>query len=190
MTRRRRPSADDASGAHAPHPSESSRLHKLRDGRRVLVRPVLQDDREELAQGYDELSPESRHLRFGSAPDHLSPEALVHLVDLDYDDRFALAAFVLDDPGEPGVGVARYSRLDDDHEVAEAAVTVLDAYQGLGIGTILLRDLVEVALAHGITTLTATVLWENEHLLDALQRYGATVEPLEPGLAAVRAELH
>ena len=45
--------------------------------------------------------------------------------ELDYDRHFALAAFAVDEPGEPGVGVARWIRQADDPAKAEAAVTVL-----------------------------------------------------------------
>ena len=64
-------------------------------------------------------------------------------------------------------------------------MTVLDSYCDRGIGTILLTSLVEAARARGITTFTASVLWENEELLDSLRAYGAVVVPDEPGVAAV-----
>lgn len=192
--RRRRASGDVGGGpCQSAHPSESGFLHQLRDGAHVLVRPLMESDREELATRYGQLSAQSRRLRFGSAPDRLSESALDHLVELDYDDRYALAAFMIDEPGTPGVGVARYSRVerdgDDDGDVAEVAVTVLDDYQQRGVGTALLNDLVDVARAHGITTLLGTVLWENEDLLDALRAHGAVVEPSEPGVATVRVEV-
>ena len=161
----------------------------LDNGRQILVRPLLPSDREELAVRYTELSPAARRSRFGSAPDQLSPRQLDQLVDLDFDDRFALAAVAVDEDGEPGVGVARYARHNDDPTVAEVAVVVLDEYQHRGIGSILLWDLVAVARSHGITTFTATVMWARKELLDAIRSAGATVEPAEPGIAAVRFEL-
>lgn len=163
----------------------SPRLHTLRDGHRILVRPVVASDRAELAEGYETLSPIARRARFGAAPDHLSASRLDQLVDLDYDDRFALAAVAVDDPGRPGLGVARYVRRHDDPTVAEAAVVVRDEQQGRGIATVLLESLVDVALAHGITTLTGTVMWDNTVLLDAVRAAGATVTPAEPGVATV-----
>jgi GNAT superfamily N-acetyltransferase len=161
------------------------RWHTAADGHAILVRPLLATDREQLAARYDELSPESRRARFGSPPDELSPRELDRLLDLDYDGRFALAAFVLDDGEERGVGVARYARRSDNPAVAEVAVVVLDAYQHRGIGTLLLRDLLDVARDHRITSFTATVQWASAALLDAIRAAGATVNPGEPGVAVV-----
>ncbi|MGD9700967.1 MAG: N-acetyltransferase family protein [Acidimicrobiia bacterium] len=191
---RRRASAsesrqDPESDRAEPVVAEQARIHVLRDGHRILVRPLLPVDRAQMAERYAELSPSSRRSRFGTAPDELSPHQLDQLVDLDYDDRFALGAVAVDEPGEPGVGVARYARDSDDPTAAEAAVIVIDAYQHRGIGSLLLWDLIAVARAHGITTFTATVMWESAELLDAVRCAGATVEPAEPGVAAVRFQL-
>lgn len=164
-------------------------VYTLRDGGCLLVRRLRTGDREELAAGYEELSSESRRLRFFNAPEHLSGRLLDYLVDVDGVDRFALGARMIDEPGQPGVGVARFARDHDDPSTAEAAVTVLDAYRNRGIGRILLTSLVDQARTHGITTFVASVKWENEVLLDSLRAYGAVVVPDEPGVAAVRVTL-
>lgn len=173
------------SGSGLPAPV----MHTLADGERILVRPLVADDREQLATRYAELSVTARHSRFGTSSERLSERGLDRLLDLDYDDRCALAAIAVDEPGEPGIGVARYARAHDDPRVAEAAVIVRDEYQNRGIGTILLRDLIAEARTHGIRTFTASVLWESEHLLDGLRAAGVTITPAEPGVAAVRYEL-
>jgi GNAT superfamily N-acetyltransferase len=164
-------------------------VHTLRDSGRILVRALRADDRSEMAARYEELSPASRRLRFFNAPKHLSGRLLDYLVDVDGLNRFALGAQAIDEPGHPGVGVARYSRNRDDPSTAEAAVTVLDSHCNRGIGTILLTSLADEALAHGITTFTASVMWENQVLLDSLRAIGAVVAPDEPGVAAVSVEL-
>jgi GNAT superfamily N-acetyltransferase len=158
----------------------------LSDGGRVLVRQLLPSDRAELAERYLELSPEARRLRFFNAPDHLSTRLLDYLVDVDGVDRCAIVARALDEAGTPGVGIARYARSQDDPSCAEAAVTVLDAHQGRGIGTLLMHRLAEQARRHGISTFTASVMWENRELLDSLRAMGARIEPSEPGVASVR----
>ena len=161
----------------------------LADGGQILVRQLLPSDRDELAQRYLQLSPEARRLRFFNAPDHLSERLLDYLMDVDGPDRCALVALAIDDEDTPGVGLARYVRSLDDLSAAEAAVTVLDAYQNRGIATSLLRRLNDEAQDHGISTFTASVMWENRALLDGLRALGAEVAPSEPGVASVRIAL-
>jgi GNAT superfamily N-acetyltransferase len=161
----------------------------LSDGGRVLVRQLLTTDRDELADRYLELSPEARRMRFFNAPEHLSARLLDYLVDVDGIDRCALVARALDEVDAPGVGIARYARSHDDPSCAEAAVTVLDAYQSRGIGSALMHRLAEQARRNGISTFTASVMWENRELLDGLRALGADIEPSEPGVASVRISL-
>jgi GNAT superfamily N-acetyltransferase len=169
--------------------ARAERVHTLRDGGRVLVRSLLPEDRDEIAAGYELLSPASRRLRFFNAPEHLSERLLDYLTDVDGVDRVALTARAIDEPGAPGVAIARYARDHRDPTRAEAAVTVLESHRNRGIATILLTSLVDEAVANGITTFTASVMWENTMLLDSLRVYGAVVEPDEPGVAAVRVDL-
>jgi GNAT superfamily N-acetyltransferase len=166
-----------------------TREHVLRDGTRVVVRPLVPGDRDELRERYGELSAVSRRLRFVSAPEQLSGRLLDHLLDVDYDQRHAIVAALVDSPGAPGVGIARYVRRRDDPTIAEAAVTVFDEHQGRGIGTLLLTNLVATALDHGIGAFVADVMWENAELLDRLRSVGAVVVPGEPGVASVRVAL-
>lgn len=161
----------------------------LADGGRVLVRELLASDRDELAERYLELSPGARRMRFFNAPDRLSTRLLDYLVDVDGIDRCALVARSLDDDGIPGVGIARYARSHDDPSCAEAAVTVLDAHQSRGIGSALMSQLAEQARRNGISTFTASVMWENRELLDGLRAIGADIQPSEPGVASVRIAL-
>jgi GNAT superfamily N-acetyltransferase len=169
----------------APEP----RLHHLADGTPVLVRPLVQSDRAELVAQYGQLSSRTRRLRFVSAPAHLSDRLLDHLFDVDYVDRHALVATLIDEPGTPSVGVARYYRSRADPTTADAAVTVVDGEQGRGIGTLLLTSLVADAMDNGIEAFTADILWDNSEFLDALRAVGARVIPGEPGLATVRVDL-
>jgi GNAT superfamily N-acetyltransferase len=163
--------------------------HELSDGTRVVVRPLLPSDREELVRGFEQLSSESRRLRFLSSVEHLTEDAVDYLTTLDYDDHFAFAAFDLGAPGRPGIGVARYIRDRDDPTRAEPAVTVVEAYQRRGLGSLLLVLLAEEALGHGIRTFVAYVLWENRSVLEGLTAAGARVSGEEPGVARVEIDL-
>ncbi|HLF41019.1 MAG TPA: GNAT family N-acetyltransferase [Acidimicrobiia bacterium] len=162
--------------------------HRLRDGTEVVVRPLLYSDRDEIARGFDDLSPADRRLRFLSPPRRLTDEQLEYLTNLDYDAHFALAAFPADEPG-PGIGVARYVRDPDHPEQAEVAVTVIAPYRGRGVGTLLLGVLVDEALRRGVRTCVAHVLWDNETILEPLQSLGARIASEGSGVARVEVDL-
>ena len=164
-------------------------VRALRDGTRVLIRPLLYSDRQELALRYRQLSPESRRLRFFMPPSELASRELDYLTNLDYDRHFAWAAFAIEEPGWPGIGVARYIREETDPQRAEAAVTVLDAYQGKGLGTLLLVLLAETASAKGVLTFVLHVLWENIGVVEPLRELGARIEAEEPGVARIEVDL-
>jgi len=78
------------------------------------------------------------------------------------------------DPQHPGLGVARFIRIKGEPTVGEIAITVIDAFQRRGLGTILLALLYLVAGTHGIQTLRAVVVGENTTMLKWLRNLGAT----------------
>jgi RimJ/RimL family protein N-acetyltransferase len=147
----------------------------LRDGTQILVRPVHPQDKDRLREGFARLSAQSRHRRFLTPLQQLSDRQVRYLTEIDYADHMAWVALDPSQPGEPGVGVARYVRLPDEETVAEAAVTVLDEYQGRGIGTLLLRLLAGSALEHGIRSFRGYVLADNDPMVDILDDLGASV---------------
>jgi RimJ/RimL family protein N-acetyltransferase len=160
----------------------------LASGRRVRVRPVVPEDREGLAEGVRRMSLESRYRRFFSAVPELPEAALTYLTEIDYDDHFAWAAVDLDQPGAPGIGVARYIRLPDDPEAAEVAVAVADDHHRLGIGTLLLEAVALTAREHGIRRLVATVLSDNQAGRSVLRGLGATFR-WDPDGGVLRVEM-
>lgn len=157
----------------------------LRDGTRVLLRPIEPGDRERLTEGLRRLSPRSRYLRFHTSVDHLSETHIRYLTEVDGRDHVAWIALDEDHPEIPGIGVARYVRLSDEPEVAEAAVTVADEYQGRGAGTLLLGLLAGSARTNGIEVFRNYVLTENTPMLEVFDRLGAERELEAPGLYRV-----
>ena len=138
-------------------------IHRLRDGTKVRLGLIGPADRERLAAGFEKLSPESRYLRFFSAMPRLPEDVLQRLTNTDGHNHVAIGAMLASDDrrsGE-GLGVARFIRLADAPETAEAAVAVIDEKQGLGLGTLLMRALVEVAREHGVRRFRASTLRSN-----------------------------
>jgi acetyltransferase len=92
--------------------------------------------------------------------------------------------------GEEIVGVSRYARIPGTRR-AECAIVVADGWQGLGLGTELMRTLAVAALARDIDCLEGTTLAENQRIAAWGRRFGFTVrtEPNSGGLVVVRIDL-
>jgi GNAT superfamily N-acetyltransferase len=151
----------------------------LRDGSNVVIRPVGSADAPLLADGFARLSPESRRLRFLRRKDALTPAELRYFTDVDHHDHEALGA--LDHTGGRGVGIARYVRDTGDPHSAEIAVTVVDDWQGRGLGTELLAQLSGRARAEGIRRFTALVSADNRVVAALLRSASAEVVRREHG---------
>ena len=139
---------------------------RLADGAPVFVRPIQPADVSRLRRMFDRLSPLSVYHRFFAPIPRPRPGMLERLAVVDHERREALVAIV----GDEIVAVARYEGGDSGRD-AELAVTVEDAWQHRGLGTLLSRRLAAVALARGFTAFTATVLGENRtalHLVRAV----------------------
>jgi RimJ/RimL family protein N-acetyltransferase len=154
---------------------------KLRDGTPVLIRPIRPDDKPLLVEGLSRLSEESRYRRFLAPVTALSEDQLRHLTEIDSWDHFAWVAVLREPPGR-GIGVGRYVRLHGEPTVAEAALTVVDDYQGRGLGTLLLGLLAVAARAAGIERFRAYVLEENEPVREMLEALGAEARYDSPGV--------
>jgi RimJ/RimL family protein N-acetyltransferase len=159
---------------------------RLRDGSEVTVRPIRPEDRDAIAKAFQRLSEQSRYQRFMTAVDELSPSQLDYLADVDHRDHEALVAF--DESGD-GVGVARFVRLED-RTSAEAAVTVIDEWQGRGLGSALCNLLAERARDEGINRFNALLLANNDQMHDVLASLGpAKVLSREAGTVEVEVDI-
>jgi len=155
---------------------------QLRDGSRVLVRPIRPGDSERLRDGLHRLSAASRYHRFLATVSELSEAQLRYLTHVDQVNHLAWIALDPALPWEPAVGVARCIRLPEDPAMAEVAVTVLDAYQGRGLGTLLLGLVSRSAAAQGIRTFRAYVLEDNDAMLRIFRDLGEHVGRADIGV--------
>ena len=145
----------------------------LADGRRVLFRPIEPSDKTRLQEGLKQLSPESRYRRFFRHIDHFTDQELQYLTEVDGTDHVAWMAILAEEPGEPVVGVARWIRVKNEPDVAEAAVTVVDAFHHKGIGRTLLWIIGRVAIEKGVKYFRAYTMGENSSMLGVLESFGA-----------------
>jgi RimJ/RimL family protein N-acetyltransferase len=143
----------------------------LRDGSAVLIRQVQGTDVPLLADGFARLSAASRQMRFLGVKKDLSAAELRYFTDVDHHDHEALG--VLDRASGRGVGIARYIRDAGDPQTAEIAVTIVDDWQGRGLGTELLARLSDRARQEGIRRFTALADAGNVAVAALLRNAGA-----------------
>jgi acetyl coenzyme A synthetase (ADP forming)-like protein len=166
-----------ADAVAAAYPTHREATVVLRDGSTLTIRPVRSDDAAELGRFFSDLSLESRVLRFFAAVVN-ADSSVQRMVNVNYTSSYGLVAVA----GAPAqiVGHAMYVEIEP--RKAELALAVADAYQGRGVGTILLGQLAEAAAAAGYDVLEAVVRPENHRMLQMLRESGFPVHARsEPG---------
>jgi RimJ/RimL family protein N-acetyltransferase len=118
-------------------------------------------------------------MRFLMTKKELSPAELRYFTDIDHHDHEALGA--LSHADGRGVGIARYVRLAEDPQAAEIAVTIVDGWQGRGLGTELLTRLAGRARQEGIHRFTALVADDNMAMAGLLWNMSAHLVGRSPG---------
>lgn len=163
----------------------------LRDGTPAMIWPLLPTDDKALQENYQRLSARSKYNRFLSSKPTLSPAMLRLLVDqVDAKNHIALVLVAFpDDAPEQLAGVGRLIRYTEQPSEADVAVTVADNWQGRGVGTAILAELVRQRPA-GVQEIVTRVAADNRASLAMLRRLGPTWTGLAgPGISEVRVQL-
>jgi len=157
-----------------PYPAELIQAFTLRDGTRVMVRPIRPEDRQIEKEFVQRLSDESRYFRFLGAVRELSETMLNRFTRIDYDREMALIAVVCEGGNETEIGVARYAVNADDVS-CEFAVAIADAWQGRGLGTLLMLSLISAARKRGLQVMEGIVAARNYKMLGLMTSLGFSV---------------
>lgn len=145
----------------------------LRDGTPVTVRKLGPEHRENLAEGYWRLSPDSRYQRFWVRTGEAMGEKLLDRM-LDIDPQRHEVWAVTDRSREfQGVGAASYWRSKDNPDTAEFSCTVLDEDQRNGVGTLLLAVTWLAAKRVGVKWMEGYTMPENKQAIHWLRDFGA-----------------
>jgi len=158
-----------------PYPVGLVRNWTLRDGTRIVIRPIRPEDRQIERDFVRNLSDESRYFRFFNALRDLSETALTRFTQVDYDKGMALIAVICENGHETEIGVARYS-INPDGRSCEFAIVVADAWQRRGIGSKLMHSLMDAARGRGLETMEGWVLSGNTRMLALMDGLGFTVD--------------
>jgi acetyltransferase len=172
-----------------PYPQELQEDIVLADGTGLLLRPILPEDEPALQRAFARLTPAEIRLRFFAPVKRLSHLAAARFTQPDYDREMVL---IVTDRGTPGAteihGVVQISA-DPDNERAEYAIVVRRELTGRGLGTLLMRRIIEYSRRRGIHVIFGDVLRENTAMLRLCDELGFTRHAVADDPDVVRVEL-
>ena len=175
-----------------PYPTQYVQGWKLKDGEKVVIRPIRPEDEPLMIDFHAKLSERTVYLRYFQPlklTQRTAHERLTRICFIDYNREMALVVERTNVEGKPEiVAVGRMSKLHGRNE-AELAALVRDEFQGKGIGGELYRRLLEIARAEKLRKVHSNMLGENREMRAICSKLGfkITVPDLEDNL--VEAEL-
>ncbi len=162
-----------------PYPVQYVAPWKLRDGTPVTIRPIRPEDEPLLVKLHGTLSERSVYHRYFAQlnlSQRVAHERLMRICFNDYDREIALVAERRD--AATGaleiLGVGRLSKAHEQNE-AEFALLISDHWQRQGLGTELLKRLVQVGRDEKLARITAIILADNRAMQQVSRKVGFTV---------------
>jgi acetyltransferase len=162
-----------------PYPTQYVTPWKLRNSSSVVIRPIRPEDEPLMVKFHETLSEESVYHRYFSVlklSQRVTHERLTRICFNDYDREIALVAEIQNSKtGERQiVGVGRLSKQHGINE-AEFALLISDQWQRLGLGTELLRRLVQIGRDEKLARITAAILPDNYAMIALSRKIGFKV---------------
>jgi acetyltransferase len=146
-----------------PYPIEYVTKRKI-GGVEVTIRPIRPEDEPLMVEFHKTLSDRSVYLRyFGivSLEKRIMHDRLRRVCFIDYDREIALVADIRNGDGKHQIlGVGRLIK-EHDTKQAEFAILISDPWQGKGLGTELLKLLVEIGRTEGLPRIIGYISAEN-----------------------------
>jgi len=146
--------------------------YKLKDQTCVKLSLVGPADRNRFLNGFERISTRTNINRFLTFKKRFTEDELRYLLVIDNIDHLAIGAIDCHKP-DIGIGLARYVRLKNTPDMAEAAIIIIDEYQGKGLGYLLYEKLMQLALENNIRCLHNIVGKDNKGMLGLLNKLGA-----------------
>jgi acetyltransferase len=163
-----------------PYPSQYVRPFRMRDGRMMLIRPIRPEDEPLMVEFHQSLSAPSVYQRYMhpfKLSHRIAHERLSRLCFIDYDREMALVAEVRDPSTGPRkiAGIGRLTRMAHSQS-AEFAIVISDLFQKQGIGSELLRQLIDLGRSEGIRSISGHILTDNYDMQRLCERAGFRLE--------------
>jgi acetyltransferase len=152
-----------------PYPKEQEEVATLKDGTRVLLRPIRPEDEPNHHTLIARLSAEDFRYRFFGTTGAIPHSEMARLTQIDYDREMAFVA--IPEGSDETWGVVR-AITDPDDERAEFAVLVRSDLSGCGLGRTLMDKIIRYCKGRGNTSITGQVLNDNPRMLSFVESLG------------------
>jgi acyl-CoA hydrolase/GNAT superfamily N-acetyltransferase len=172
--------ADQELRSKMAYPSEEEREVVLKNGKKVIIRPSTASDETGLQDLFYHLSPEDIYTRFFTNLKSFSLSKAQHLCNVDYENEMAFMA-VVGKPEEELIVGSSYYFVDPSTNLAEVAYMIRPEWQGVGLGKALQQRMVEYAKSKGLRGFTASILGENQNMLNLIKSAGTVSMNLSRG---------
>jgi acetyltransferase len=165
-----------------PYPHRYVGTYPLQDGTSITIRPIRPEDEPLVVDFHRALSERSVYLRYAGTvaySERVAHARLARICFIDYDREMALVAEYVHEDGKASlIGIGRLTQLPGTKD-GEFALLIRDDFQGQGLGTELLRRLVQVGQREGLERIVADILARNTPMQRMARRLGFQILPGE-----------
>jgi acetyltransferase len=168
-----------------PYPKEWERHAELRDGTKILVRPVRPEDEPLYGPFFAAVTPQDLRLRFFAPVKEFGHTFFARFTQIDY--ARAMAFIAIEESSRRMLAVVRL-HADANYERGEYAILVRSDLKGRGLGYLLMQMIIEYVRAEGLKTIEGQVLAENTTMLRMCKELGfdITPDPRDPDTCVVK----
>jgi acetyltransferase len=172
-----------------PYPLQLEEWVEMKNGEKVLFRPILPEDEPQLRAFIAQVTKEDLYYRYFSEISEFTHEDLANMTQIDYDREMAFVAVRHRKEGDEILGVTR-AISDPDNIDAEFAVLVRSDLKGLGLGRRLLEKLIGYTRDHGLLCLNGITMPNNRGMITLARKLGFDVDvQLDEGIVALSLRL-
>lgn len=163
----------------------------LKNGLQVTLRAIRSDDKQRLRDAFGKLEPSTIYTRFFGYKKQLTDAELTQATEIDFHTTVALLVTTGIGSSETVIGAGRYVAAPGQMpDSAEIAFTVEEDFHGLGIASLILSSLAEIARENGLKRFEAEVLPTNGAMLAVFRKSGLAMrQELGEGTIHVTLEL-
>src|SRR3989339_303920 len=158
----------------SPYPKEYMTRFKMKDGRKVVLRPIRPEDEPMEAEMFRHFSDETERHRFFHRIGDITHDLLQRYTQVDYDREIAIIAEFTENKEKKMLGVVRLIA-DPYGETAEFAIVVADPWQKQGLGNKFTDYILGIARERGIKKVYANFLKDNPPMIRIFEKRGFTI---------------